>query len=104
MAPRGAGPLLQKQPEELQALGENGWKIKSETRGEPGRASEICPPQTPSGEQFVHKLKSGIFFCCKLQTSILSRNSPIVLFFFRGGKKLSNTEGVDGHVLNKASP
>lgn len=70
-------------PEELQAPGENGWKIKSETRREPGRAREICMPQTPRGD---------------------TQNLFLFSSFFVGHISVYCFGRVDGHTLNKASP
>lgn len=91
-----------------------GWKIKSETRGEPGCASKVCTPQTPENKRFTHthtqtrkcilaaKYKCVcvwvlnvypflllFFFCCCFERNVLSPFKHCT---------------VDRRVLNKASP
>lgn len=56
-----------------------GWKIKSETRREPGCASKICAPQTPKSKQFTHKLFSCTIHLC---LSVQFMSWMFIDFFF----------------------
>lgn len=48
-----------------------GWKLRSETRREPGRASEICVPQTLKRKQLTQK--RAHFWSCKMQMCLFQR-------------------------------